>query len=367
MGCSDVCGSPDPSDTSSNVICRWINDHITGIAGKNVCQCHSVTIQHNGKVCKLENQYDSNNDQPLLHSTGSSYTAYRIFSPGYFTQKCYEDNLFCAYNIQCPKNQFLYYQFSDHDIENPTSNNKCLDHITVIGDSTPNIVLPTCGRVGCNGKTYNDFGITNLGYEVNRLKVLFRSNQICSASGYLLWVFCIDIDSQGCPSSNTVKREVKNDARSEKIRVHVPLGAVLTYTNNTLSIISADNDNKTFERKNIFLLKLISTNRKKLFHNKSQIYEFYGEGQLVLYKFFAEYYFTGIPESYMLTREEAIMANKLLVQATKSFQSDESDYHIFGARNKSLEISNITLETAGNVVYLSCVNLYCVTEQQTHV
>jgi hypothetical protein len=50
----------------------------------------------------------------------------------------------------------------------------------------------------------------------------------------------------------------------------------------------------------------------------------------------------------MLTREEAIVANKLLVQATKSFQNDESDYHIVGAHNKSLEISNITLETAAN-------------------
>ena len=37
---------------------------------------------------------------------------------------CYDDKLFCAYDIQCEKNQFLFYQFSTHKIDNPTDSGK---------------------------------------------------------------------------------------------------------------------------------------------------------------------------------------------------------------------------------------------------
>lgn len=54
----------------------------------SVSQCHSVDIETSPFLkCNVKKSYNSINDQPLLHHTGYGYTAYRIFSPGFFTQQ----------------------------------------------------------------------------------------------------------------------------------------------------------------------------------------------------------------------------------------------------------------------------------------
>ena len=43
-----------------------------------------------------------------------------------FLIRCYNDSLFCAYNVQCASDQILYYHFSAHDIENPTQSSSSM-------------------------------------------------------------------------------------------------------------------------------------------------------------------------------------------------------------------------------------------------
>lgn len=83
----------------------------------------------------------------------------------------------------------------------------CLDSITIFDDFTPFYhATPTCGQVGCNGKLYSDYGVSQFGYSIQNLRVQFRSNKNCAASGYFLWAYCIDINKQnspGCQSSSS--------------------------------------------------------------------------------------------------------------------------------------------------------------------
>lgn len=91
-------------------------------------------------------------------------------------------------------------------------------------DSIPNYEPLTCGRVGINGKTYTDYGISQSGYEAQRLKVKFRSNTKCAASGYFLWVLCVNMTeqyTQGCNNMDTFipirKRGVTKDGNDDEV------------------------------------------------------------------------------------------------------------------------------------------------------
>ena len=103
------------------------------------------------------------------------------------------------------------------------STGTCLDSITLSSDSTPfNQVTPTCGRVGCSG-TFADFGITQQGYESQNLRIQFRSNKKCTASGYFLWVYCINNNNRNVatncngPLSNSLNSTSPPVKRRRKI------------------------------------------------------------------------------------------------------------------------------------------------------
>lgn len=112
--------------------------------------------------------------------------------------------------MQCSPEQILYYHFSDHDIEDPLSSGNsfsgnlllqvslplgtCLDALSINRHSFPNHRLTSCGRVGINGATYAKYNVIQSAYDIDSMSIVFRSNSGCSATGYFLWVSCIDFD-----------------------------------------------------------------------------------------------------------------------------------------------------------------------------
>ena len=54
----------------------------------SVCHCQRIKIRNRFPIaCKLKKKYSSADDQPLLHTQGNGYVAYRIFHPGYYNQQ----------------------------------------------------------------------------------------------------------------------------------------------------------------------------------------------------------------------------------------------------------------------------------------
>ncbi|XP_019854226.1 PREDICTED: uncharacterized protein LOC109583358 [Amphimedon queenslandica] len=333
------CDNPQPFDLSSSLSCTNINSVINGIRGKSVAQCQPVTVTTTGpppgvQTCSLPSAYNPQNDQSLLQSQGDGYRFYRIFQPGYHLEECYDGNVFCAYNVQCSPDEILYYHFSAHDIENPTSTGQCLDSININRQSFPNQPLSSCGRVGINGAGFSTYDVVQDGYDIGSLDATFRSNSRCSGTGYFLWVDCVRNDTSNyagmCP-------KVTTSGFAYKRTIRVPLRSTLIYSNRKLILTGCFG--KKLLAKNIFLLKVVYDGSHQVFTFRSsyKARKFQGEGLLNVHYYcrirgykkycVAKYKFIGVPFRLRLTRSEQLNVTRLLRAIVYRFNG-KGDYSI---------------------------------------